>query len=142
MRFYGMNRAIITVFLAALVIILISSHDTFASRQHHVTMTPPREIEHTTGTFRADSIRPGQRLSLTFWSSDDAASRIENIQQSMLAQNDSNLTHIGVNLDDSPEIFKHYMIRDNLSDTPNQYLVTDEVADALSAAYGYGTLYY
>ena len=137
-----MNRAIITVFLAALVIILISSHDTFASRQHHVPMTPPREIEHTAGTFHADSIPTGQRLTLTFWSSDDAASRIENIRRSLQAESDSNLTHIGVNIDDSPEIFKNYLKRDNLSDDPNQYLVTDEVADALSATYGYGTLYY
>lgn len=136
-----MNRAIISIFLAALVILLISSHDTFASRRHNVPMVPPREIEHTTGVFRPDSV-PTKRISLTLWSSNDAASRIENMKQAALARKDPDLTHIGVNLDDTPDIFKEFLHRDNLADDTNQYLVDDEVAHALASTYGYGTWYY
>lgn len=136
-----MNRAIFSIFLGALVILLISSHDTFASRQHNVPMKPPREIEHISGVFRADSIT-SPRVSLTFWSSDDAASRLENMQQASLARQDPDWTHIGVNLDETPDLFKDFLRRDNLSDDPNQYLAVDEVAHSLAETYGYGTLYY
>lgn len=141
MRSKCMNRAIISIFLGALVLLLISSHDTFASRRHNVPAVPPREIEHTTGVFRADSVASG-RVSLTLWSSDDAASRLENMKQASLARHDPDLTHIGVNLDDTPELFKDFLRRDNLDDDPNQYLATDEVAHALASTYGYGTWYY
>lgn len=136
-----MNRAIISIFLAALVILLISSHDTFASRRHNVPMVPPREIQHIAGVIRPDSI-PTKRVSLTLWSSNDAGSRIENMKQASLARRDPDLTHIGVNIDDTPDIFKEFLRRDNLDADPNQYLVDDEAAHSLASTYGYGTWYY
>lgn len=136
-----MNRAIISVFLAAVVILLISSHETFASRQRNVPGTPPREIEHTGGTFRPTDVG-SRRVSLTLWSSNDAASRIENMQQAAIAAKDPEHTHVGINLEDSPEMFRDFLRRDNLSESPTQYLVTDEVAHSLASTYGYGTWYY
>lgn len=102
---------------------------------------PPREIEHTAGVFSPDSIKT-KRISLTFWSSNDAASRIENMQHASLAAKDPDLTHIGVNLEDSPEMFRDFLHRDRLENNPTQYLATDEVAHALASTYGYGTWYY
>lgn len=140
-RFCGMNRAIISVFLAAVVILLISSHETFASRQRYVPGTPPREIQHASGTFRPSDLGT-KNISLTLWSSNDAASRIQNMQQATKAAKDPNLTHVGINLEDSPEMFRDFLHRDNLSNNPTQFLVTDEVAHSLASTYGYGTWYY
>lgn len=81
-------------------------------------------------------------MSVTFWSSDNAASRLENMQQAALARADSSMVHIGVNLDDTPDLFADFLMRDNLRDDPNQLLATDEAARALSDTYGYGTMYY
>lgn len=136
-----MNRAIFSIFLAAVVILLISSHDTYASRQHNVKAVPPREISHSTGTFNVDSVH-SKRVSLTLWSSDNAASRIENMQKAELASKDPDWTHIGVNIKESPELFKEYLHRDRLDRNPTQYLATDEVAHALESTYGYGSWYY
>ena len=136
-----MNRAIISLFLSAVVILLISSHESLASRQHNVPGTPPREIEHTSGTFRPSDVGT-KRVSLTLWSSNDAASRIANMQNAAIAARDSDITHIGINLEDSPELFRDFLRRDNLTENPTQYLVTDEVAHSLASTYGYGTWYY
>lgn len=136
-----MNRAIFSIFLAAVVILLISSHDTYASRLHNVKSVPPREIEHSAGSFRVDSI-PSKRVSLTLWSSDDASSRLDNMKNAELASKDPEWTHVGVNIEDTPELFKEYLHRDKLDRNPSQYLATDEVAHALESTYGYGTWYY
>ncbi len=120
---------------------LISSHESFASRQKNVPGTPPREIEHTAGTFRPADLGT-KRVSLTLWSSNDAASRLQNMQNAAAAAKDSDLTHVGINVDDSPEMFRDFLHRDNLSENPTQYLATDEVAHALASTYGYGTWYY
>ena len=140
-RFMGLNRAIFSIFLAAVVILLISSHDTYASRQHNVRAVAPREIVHNSGTFNVASI-PSKRVSLTLWSSDDAASRLENIQKAESAAKDPDWTHIGVNIDDSPELFREFLKRDKLDASPTQFLATDEVAHSLESTYGYGTWYY
>ncbi|MDE6428041.1 MAG: hypothetical protein K2K59_03725, partial [Muribaculaceae bacterium] len=72
----------------------------------------------------------------------DAASRIANMQNAAIAARDSDLTHIGINLEDSPELFRDFLRRDNLAENPTQYLATDEVAHSLASTYGYGTWYY
>ena len=120
---------------------MISSHESFASRQRNVPGTPPREIEHTAGIFRPSDAGT-KRVSLTLWSSNDAASRIENMQHAALAAKDPNLTHVGINVDDSPEMFRDFLQRDKLSENPTQYLATDEAAHSLASTYGYGTWYY
>lgn len=136
-----MNKAIISIFLAALVMLMISSHDTFASHQHGVGVEPPRRIAHTEGVVDIAN-HAGKKVNVTFWSSEDAASRIENIQKSIEARLDTNQVHIGINMDDTPELYREYLSRDNLTHDPNQYLADDAIAHSLTETYGYGTLYY
>lgn len=136
-----MNKAIISIFLAALVMLMISSHDTFASRQHSVGVEPPRKIAHTEGIVDLNHLK-GKKVNVTFWSSEDAESRLENIQKAIEARLDTTQVHIGVNVDDTPEIYREYLLRDNLRNDSNQYLADDAVAHTLAETYGYGTLYY
>lgn len=121
--------------------LLISSHDTFASRVRNVE-APPRVIEHTAGVINVDSLR-GKKVSVTFWSSNDAASRVENLTYAAEARRDSTRrVHIGVNIDDEPQLFKEYLLHDNLSNDANQLLATGDVAARLAETYGYGTRIY
>lgn len=136
-----MNKAIISIFLSALVLLMISSHDTYASHRHSVVVEPPREIAHTDGIINVSDTK-GKRVNVTFWSSEDAASRLENIQKTIEARLDTTQVHIGVNLDDEPEVYREYLKRDNLHTDSNQYLADDAVAHSLTETYGYGTLYY
>ncbi len=133
-------RATISIFLAALVLLMISSHDTFASRFRHYPERPPEEIRHALGTLRLDDLGNGH-VSVTFWSSDDAASRMENIREAARARSDSTLTHIGVNVADSRDLFEAFLKRDRLAGDSLQLLAAGEDADRLLDAYGYRTVY-
>lgn len=133
-------RAVLSIFLAALVMLMISSHDSFASHRRNYPPRPPEHIEHALGMLDLDSL-PTRNVSVTFWSSDDAASRMENIREAARARADTSLTHIGVNLSDSPELFSAYLRRDRLEGDSLQLLATGESARRLSDAYGYRTLY-
>lgn len=127
-----------SIFLAAIVLLMISSRDTFASRRRNYPLRLPEEIEHTLGVLRMKDL-DSQRVSVTFWSADDAASRIENIKESMRAKNDPNLTHIGVNVDNRPELAAAYLRRDNLDGDTLQIFALPETG--LREEYGLRTLY-
>lgn len=133
-------RATISIFLAALVLLMISSHDSFANRRRNYPERPPEEIRHALGTLRLNDFGTGH-VSVTFWSSDDAASRIENIREAARARSDSTLTHIGVNLTDNRELFEAFLKRDRLAGDSLQLLAAGEDAERLREAYGYRTVY-
>lgn len=133
------KRALISIILAAAVIVLVVSHTSSATQsQQHFTQMPP-EIAHTLGVFKLHELQH-QRVTMTLWSSDDAASRMENIELAREAEADPNYTHIGVNISDPEMIYDAYLLRDGLSDDPHQFLATKEQASELFNTYGYTTL--
>lgn len=131
-------RAPFSIFLAALVLLLISSRDTFAAHRHNYPLQPPSEIEHSRGILKLDDFE-NQKLSVTFWSADDAASRVENIKETLRAKNDPNLTHIGVNVGDDKELAEAYLKRDELFGDSLQIFAVAE--SGLQSEYGLRTLY-
>lgn len=133
-------RAPLSIFLAALVLLLISSRDSFASHRHNYPVRPPEEIEHTIGVLRLQDI-DSQRVSVTFWSTEDAASRLENIKEAARARADAGLTHIGVNVGDDPAIAAAYLRRDALDSDSLQLVAAPGAVPYLRSSYGYRTLY-
>lgn len=133
-------RLPLSIFLAALVLLLISSRDTYASHLHNYPTRPPEEIEHTLGVLKMQDL-DSQRVSVTFWSTDNAASRLENIKEALRAKNDPNLTHIGVNIGDDPDIAAAYLRRDALDGDSLQLFALPDAAPALASTYGLRTLY-
>lgn len=134
-------RAPLSIFLAALVLLLISSRDTFASHRRNYPLRPPDEIEHTLGVLRLQQEQDSQRVSVTFWSADDAASRIENIKEAARARSNPRLTHIGVNVGDHPDLAAAYLRRDALDNDTLQLFAAPEVVPWLISTYGYRTVY-
>lgn len=133
-------RAPFSVFLAALTILLISSHDTAASKLHNYSESHPRDIEYALELLELRDVDPQQHLSITLWSSEDAESRLENIRRASLARNNPDLTHIGVNLTDSEDIFNAYLLRDNLAGDSLQLHASGAAANNLMNTYGYRTI--
>lgn len=133
-------RALFTIFLSVAVVVLLFSHRSSASQVKGCSNQAPAEIQHSEGVLRLHELTP-QRVSVTFWSGDDAASRIENITEANRARLSPTHTHIGVNLTDSPELFKAYLERDDLAGEPYQLRATDASARFLRSTYGYRTLY-
>lgn len=132
-------RTPFSIFLAALVILLISSRDSYASKIHNYPVRPPQSIEHALGTLNLDSLN-SRNISVTFWSAEDAASRLENIKETARARTDPSLTHIGVNIGDNPELAQAYLRRDALDSDTLQLIASPEATTALQK-YGLGTLY-
>lgn len=128
-----MRRAILTLFLSAAVVILISAYD-----------RPATGDIFTQGRFeipRGDSIVPlsdagGRNMLVTFWSSGDAVSRLSNIYYSAIARKDPRIVHVGVNFDESDEMFREILRRDHLGDEPMQYHVGGKDAADMIRRYG------
>lgn len=123
-----------------MVLMVLSAHDTAAARRHDYPHKPPAEIEHALGILKLHELHP-QKLSVTFWSSDDAESRMQNIYEANRARFDPTLTHIGVNLSDSDDVFHAYLKRDNIANEKYQLRATPEMGRQLLDTYGYSTLY-
>lgn len=132
-------RTPFSIFLAALVILLISSRESYASKLHNYPTRPPQSIEHALGTLNLGEL-DSRNVSVTFWNSDDAASRLENIKEAARAKADPNLTHIGVNVGDNPDLAQAYLRRDALSSDSLQLIAAPQAAPELRK-YGLGTLY-
>lgn len=132
-------RTPFSIFLAALTLLLISSRDSYASKIHNYPARPPQSIEHALGTLYLDSLGSGN-VSVTFWNADDAASRLENIKETARAKSDPNLTHIGVNIGDSPDLAQAYLRRDALDSDTLQLIASPEATSSLRK-YGLGTIY-
>lgn len=133
-------RAPLSIFLAALVLLLISSRDSAASQLRNYPTRPPENIEHRLGTLNLGDLG-AQNVSVTFWNVDNAAARMENIKEAARAKADPNLTHIGINVGDSPELAEAYLRRDALAGDSLQLLANPDDADRLAETYGFRTLY-
>ncbi|MDE6490763.1 MAG: hypothetical protein K2L49_06350 [Muribaculaceae bacterium] len=128
-----MKRAILTLFLSAAVVILISAYD-----------RPHSDVRFSSGQFeiaQGDSIIPlsdtaGRNLLVTFWSSGDAVSRLSNIYYAAIARQNPALVHVGVNFDTSDDMFYEILRRDNLTGDPMQYHVAGQNAADMIRRYG------
>lgn len=133
-------RAPLSIFLAALVLLLISSRNSAASQLHNYPTRPPENIEHRLGTLNLADLGT-QNVSVTIWNADNAASRMENIKETARAKADPNLTHIGINVGDNPDLAEAYLRRDALAGDSLQLFATPDQAEHLAKTYGFRTLY-
>lgn len=135
------TRVILSIFLSALMLLIISSNDSSAVKPRRLPSRAPAKIEHDLGKLNLGDFK-AKDISVTFWSSHDAASRLENIKLAAQAKDDPEKQHIGVNIDDEPDLYRAYLLRDKLHNDTLQLRVDSNIAKDLAAAYGYGTFYY
>lgn len=130
-----MKRIVFTIFLAVTVLLLISAHENPRLRNPAAYIMPTLIYGDGDSIVSLADMR-GKYVLLTFWSSDDAASRLSNITYSSLASKYPELEHIGVNFDSSPSMYREILKRDNLSGTSRQVRVEGASADKLINRYG------
>lgn len=123
------------------MLLLISSNDSAAVKPKRVRSRMPAQIEHDMGVVDLNALK-AKNVSVTFWSSEDAASRLENVKLAMEARANPDRKHIGINVDDAPAIFRAYLLRDRLHQDSLQFRAEDGVARELVDAFGYSTVYY
>ncbi len=135
------TRTLFSTFLAVLMLLLITSNDSAAVKPKRIRSRVPSQIEHDMGVIDLDSLR-GQNVSVTFWSSDDAASRLENVKLAMEARANPGRKHIGINIDDAPAIYRAYLLRDRLHQDSLQFRAKGEEIRDMVDTFGYHTVYY
>lgn len=71
----------------------------------------------------------GEKILLTFWSSDDAQSRLDNMRYDRLSRSaGADYTHVSVNLDRSESVFNQIVAIDNL-DRSAQFCTAQDMQD-------------
>ena len=77
----------------------------------------------------------GENVLLTFWSSDDAGSRLQNLHYDRLARAQrGHYIHVSVNMDRSSSVFNGIVVLDNL-DRSAQYSATPECHAEISKSW-------
>lgn len=105
---------------------------------------PELNVSNSSSELTLSQLR-GKCVLLNFWSSDDAASRIDNNMYAAWANANSsdNLQYVAVNLGDDPELFSAIVKADGL-DKDAQYTANGEDAKRIISdfrlAEGYGTV--
>ena len=119
-----MYKVIFSIFLAATALLLISSHQTYAShRSCRATAPLPESIVHDGGVL-VPSRLGAEKLTWTVWSSDDAVSRLRNAMLAAEARKDPAVMHIRINVDPSAALHHAVLVRDGLEDDSLQIHVT------------------
>lgn len=135
-----LKRLILTIFLAAAVIILISAYDRpFAS---HPDFNPRGfVIEHPdSGSFDLDRLA-GRHVMVTFWSSSDAESRLKNMYYAAMARHNPDLWHVGINMNDTPEMYREILRLDHLDGDSLQFHMGGDAAARMAGRYGLKSRY-
>lgn len=141
-----MYKVIFSIFLAITALLLVSGHSGAYTGGNGAAplgrVGVPEVIYHDSGTLSVGRVAPGQDVALTLWSSDNAASRAANAFMAAEARRNPRLTHIGVNVDESPAMFHEILRRDRLDgDSLQLHVPADEAARLLSGFGSYRTVF-
>lgn len=129
-----MKRCIFTIFLSIAVLILLSAYE----RKPTDTLFVPNDVVIGRGDSCVFDISEvsGRNVLLTFWSSDNASSRLSNMYYAALARKYDDMVHVGVNFDSSRQMFEEILRRDNLDGDSLQFHVSGNDAARLINSYG------
>lgn len=136
-----------TILLGALLLGLIIASAGVGSQPRDTAvgkMAPVVQLDRVQSAINADELK-GKYVLITFWSSSDAASResCNRYNAWFNAHHPSNARMVGINFDDSPELFREIVRRDSLNNA-DQYCVSRPEAEAIYRTYhlenGFGSL--
>ncbi|MCC8113028.1 MAG: hypothetical protein LUD17_16420 [Bacteroidales bacterium] len=136
-----------TIFSIAFLALLLIFTSGLGRTEAHIAkgqMAPEIVLESPNDTLALSSLR-GENVLLTFWSSADAASRVEcNKYQAWIDANQpSHLRHVAINFDEHPVLFEEIVRRDNF-DAATQHHVHGREASRIIEAYhldeGFGSI--
>lgn len=139
-----MKKSIIGVVLTAVMLLATSGLTRGDASISVGKMAPNIELANDSVKTSLEAMR-GEYVLLTFWSSDDANSRIQcNRYSAWVRESEiNNLQHVSVNFDEEPVLFSEISRLDNL-EPYRQFNIKGEAARALrdeySLTHGYGTL--
>ncbi|MGN0214593.1 MAG: TlpA family protein disulfide reductase [Muribaculaceae bacterium] len=108
-----MKKALLAIVTFAILLISTSANSTKTTDSRIGYLAPVFSVSNSDTTLSLQQMQ-GKYVLLTFWSSDDAESRISNIRYNRMAGKNSKVQHLAVNFDRSAKVFNEVALIDNL----------------------------
>lgn len=125
-----MNKTLLTIATLALLTLFTSAYYSAPADSRIGYKAPSLVLGNSNGLSPLQQHR-GENVLLTFWSSSDAQSRIDNMRYDRLSRQESAAyNHVSVNLDRSISVFNSIVVLDSL-DRSAHFSTSTDVQDAI-----------
>ena len=127
-----MNKTLLTIVTLGLLILFTSAYYTAPADSRIGFKAPALKLGNSINDSSPSQQHRGSNVLLTFWSSDDPQSRLENMNYDRLSRNSKvNYTHVSVNMDRSMSVFNNIIVLDELDRSAQFYSSTDAQYDII-----------
>lgn len=110
-----MNKTLLTIAILGLLTLFTSAYYTAPADSRIGYKAPQLVLGNNNNNLSPLQQYRGENVLLTFWTSADARSRLENMRYDRLSRmDDASFVHVSVNLDRSENVFKSIVDLDNL----------------------------
>lgn len=121
-----MNKTLLTIVTLVLLILFTSAYYTVPADGRIGYKAPALILGNSNNGLSPLQQHRGSNVLLTFWSSDDPQSRLENIRYDRMSRNSGvHYTHVSVNMDRSMSVFNSVIELDELDRSAQFFSSTD-----------------
>lgn len=126
-----MNKFFLIIAIVGLLTLFTSAYYTAPADGRIGSKAPSLQLGDTNNDLSPLKQHLGEKILLTFWSSDDAQSRLNNLRYDRLSRaTGTSCTHVSVNLDRSESVFNNIVSIDNLNRSA-QFCAARDMQDAI-----------
>ena len=124
-----MNKTLLIIAILGLLTLFTSAYYSAPADSRIGFKAPSLQLGDSNNDLSPLKQHRGEKILLTFWSSDDAQSRLDNMRYDRLSRSDgAGYTHVSVNLDRSESVFNQIVAIDNL-DRSAQFCTAQDMQD-------------
>jgi hypothetical protein len=125
-----MNKTLLTIAISGLLLLLTSAYYTAPADSRIGFKAPSLVLDNNNGLSPLQQHR-GENVLVTFWTSVDVQSRLDNMHYDRLSRQDgASYVHVSVNLDRSESVFNNIVVLDNL-DRSAQFTATVDAQEGI-----------
>lgn len=126
-----MNKFFLIIAIVGLLTLFTSAYYTAPADGRIGSKAPSLQLGDTNNDLSPLKQHLGEKILLTFWSSDDAQSRLNNLRYDRLSRaTGASCIHVSVNLDRSESVFNNIVSIDNLNRSA-QFCAARDMQDAI-----------
>lgn len=127
-----MNKALLTIVTLGLLILFTSAYYMAPADSRIGYKAPALVLGNSNNGLSPIQQHRGSNVLLTFWSSDDPQSRLENMRYDRLSRGSNvNYIHVSVNMDRSMSVFNNIIALDNLDRSAQFFSSNDAQYDII-----------
>ena len=124
-----MNKSLLILAILGLLTLFTSAYYSAPADSRIGCKAPSLQLGNSNNDLSPLKQYRGEKILLTFWSSDDAESRLNNMRYDRMSRGDGiDYTHVSVNLDRSESVFNQIVAIDNL-DRSAQFTTAQDMQD-------------